>query len=411
MTMSDLPSVGISILIIAMILLLIGFIYIATKHFLYRMMPEFFISLFMMAVDTVALTLMQAKVPFVYSELPVWAIYALIFAEICLGTCQIVHTASYLKKHITAASVKEAVDKLPAGLLIYARDGVVLLNNNVMEGLSEQLTGHTVLNGEQFWNFLREKSDNRTESAKETVIVKMPDTTVWSFHRAQNKPGLTQIDAFDCTEQYGYNERLEANNQNIKQMNDKLRAYGEHVDEVVRQEENLSTKIRIHDALGRMLLSESRYLALDAGTYPEELIREWKQTLTVLLDEGELENSAEASLRELEMAARFLNMELKINGTIPKSVHLQHLLISGARECLTNAARHAGADCLSIRIVYGPGVVEFYYTNNGTQPTGPVKEGGGLSSLRKLVERENGQLLITTTPQFIVCISVYTSQK
>ena len=44
--------------------------------------------------------------------------------------------------------------------------------------------------------------------------------------------------------------------------------------------------------------------------------------------------------------------------------------------------------------------------NDGEKPKGEIIEGGGLSGLRLLVERENGKMVIHSTPQFELLIEL-----
>ncbi len=45
-------------------------------------------------------------------------------------------------------------------------------------------------------------------------------------------------------------------------------------------------------------------------------------------------------------------------------------------------------------------------TNDGEKPKGEIIEGGGLSGLRLLVERENGTMIIHSAPQFELLIEL-----
>ena len=45
-------------------------------------------------------------------------------------------------------------------------------------------------------------------------------------------------------------------------------------------------------------------------------------------------------------------------------------------------------------------------TNDGEKPKGEIIEGGGLSGLRLLVERENGTMIIHSAPQFELIIEL-----
>ena len=50
-------------------------------------------------------------------------------------------------------------------------------------------------------------------------------------------------------------------------------------------------------------------------------------------------------------------------------------------------------------------------TNDGTPPKGIIKEGGGLSSLRSLIEKENGKMIVNSEPQFELIIDLRGEKK
>ena len=393
-----------------LIFLLLGFCWILATSIVFHTSLGWLSSLVLLLANGLFLKALGMKEGFICTQIPVWLIYLVPILELGLFIYMVWRTKHYVDTHVTGITLKQGMDRLPIGICVYSKEGIVLMRNYTMNNLCKTLTGASLMNGRDLWMDLCEKSGKDPETMAEALVVHLEDDTVWSVRKMEDEDGMIHLNAVDCTEQYNYNMQLEWNNQRLHSMNAKLRAYGDRVDEVVRQEENLAAKISIHDKLGRTLLSARRHLAMDAGSYPEDLITEWKQTMTMLMTGQFEEDTAETTMNELRKAAEFLNMHMVIAGQIPKSPHLQHLLISGARECLTNASKHAGADTLFIHIEYSPGNVQFRFTNNGTQPDPeePIREGGGLSSLRKLVERENAQLLITGKPRFIVLITIYT---
>ena len=86
-----------------------------------------------------------------------------IFGELSLGTiifiCVIItlyeiglhlYNIKWRRTHITDASIKEAVDSLPSGIIIYNRNGKLKLKNTTMENISFSITGDFLLNGLRF---------------------------------------------------------------------------------------------------------------------------------------------------------------------------------------------------------------------------------------------------------------------
>ena len=59
---------------------------------------------------------------------------------------------------------------------------------------------------------------------------------------------------------------------------------------------------------------------------------------------------------------------------------------------------------ITLKEKYGFFIIE--YTNDGIQPTKPISEGGGLSSLRQSVEEGAGTMETLITPHFILRLTV-----
>ena len=69
-------------------------------------------------------------------------------------------------------------------------------------------------------------------------------------------------------------------------------------------------------------------------------------------------------------------------------------------ECMTNCARHAGGTRVFVKITNNKVLCKVQITNNGKKPVEGSQEGGGLTSLRKTVEREGGKMQVIFSPEF-----------
>lgn len=121
----------------------------------------------------------------------------------------------------------------------------------------------------------------------------------------------------------------------------------------------------------------------------------------------------------MEKTAESLNIKIEFTGTqpvsladlpvtpadLPVSGEARSAVLAAIRECLTNTARHAGGDRLFVFIKSGddtPRGIRVEITNNGKVPLTPVQEAGGLSNLRRMVERAGGIMTVESTPQFLL---------
>ena len=81
------------------------------------------------------------------------------------------------------------------------------------------------------------------------------------------------------------------------------------------------------------------------------------------------------------------------------------------RECLTNAARHAGAKQLDITIREEESSILLYITNDGKCPDGKITPKGGLLNLSKHVIANGGKLVIRSTPYFSLSVNMPYGRK
>ena len=73
---------------------------------------------------------------------------------------------------------------------------------------------------------------------------------------------------------------------------------------------------------------------------------------------------------------------------------------------LTNAVRYAEATELYADFSETETEASVTLTNNGKLPEGEIAEGGGLSSLRKRVERAGGQMIVQSLPAFRLTVTI-----
>lgn len=315
----------------------------------------------------------------------------------------------YMRRHATITTLKMGMDMLPTGIGVFTQDGVVRMLNYTMERLSLSLTGHTVLNGNDFWYNLNGEGimqDCHTFYFQDARLLQLSDGTIWSCKREETEEGFFQLTAYDYTEEYNLVHKQEENNAKVEELNQKFREYGGMVDEAVRQEEFLATKIRIHDSLGRVLLSAMGYLNGGSEDAPT-LIENWREALKLLLGEANVKDDDFNTVQELVQAAGFLGLQLTVTGRLPSSAVARKLLFAGARECMTNAVRHAHATEMHIELLHVCGRTKIVFTNNGDAPEGDIQEGGGLTSLRTLVKGERAEMKVIGKPVFALIISVF----
>ena len=295
------------------------------------------------------------------------------------------------KRHLSPVSIKESCDHLPSALCFAWENGQPCLKNLKMDELSHHITGEALLNANIFW-----------KAVELQPIVTLENGQTWSFERVRMEASgktVYQITGTNITEEARLQRELEEDNLRLKDMNRRLRQYGQDVQEATREKEILHAKTRIHDEIGHALLQTRQLLSGTQGD-AESVCAAWRQNIRLLLGKYTDEPHADA-FEALTRAARAIGVTIDRRGYFPADgTESVHLIETAAHECLTNLVRHAGGTRLEIiseKIAAGWRV---RYLNDGKAPDSPIVEGSGLTALRARVETSGGAMEIAHAPRF-----------
>ena len=340
---------------------------------------------------------------------PFWLISSLSVILLFLSVILIIYAFKRGNQTISSISIKESVETLLKGICFYEKSGLIHLFNEEMNRLSIILCGNALLNGSTFWNniitgnlkegfYLIQKKDDE-------AIINFFNTKVFSFKRIRhNKDAneLYEIIATNITEEYQLTKELEIQLQKLKLVNQRLLSYGQNIAILTREKEILSAKIRIHDNIGKLLLITKRKLSSNLNNEEQKkLLSFWKNELEVLTTTQKEEKKS--NLQVIFDAAKLVDIKIDFSGDYPpENSTLEKILIHAMHECLTNTVSHANGHLLCVNVKKS--LIQI--TNDGIPPKGIIKEGGGLSSLRSLIEKENGKMIVKSKPQFELLIDL-----
>lgn len=311
------------------------------------------------------------------------------------------------RKSITGNSVKESFDNLPAGLCFSNPDGRIRLYNHVMIELCYIITDAELQNADLFWKTLSHGAVSKNVkrlSSGQTPEFRLPDGSIWMFAKNRLDEENIQITATDITQLHNLTGKLKEKNEVLTDMNERLRKYGENVDELTRSRERLETKERIHNSLGQALLA-TRHSIDSKNTDVSELVEMWKRNISVLKTGSEIKKE-EYTLDVLFKAAYSAGITIDLSGELPENNEIRKLFVIAATQALTNAVRHAGAKTLYIAFKNSSDTSSVRFTNDGKRPENEITEGGGLENLRNRVERMNGTMRIISKPRYILEITI-----
>ena len=357
--------------------------------------PAFAICLAITSLDFAPLAVLLARLPTVERLSPILWMAALFLTALSLS-------ASFMlwhkgKQQLSPVSIKESCDHLPSALCFAWENGLPCLKNLKMDELSHLLTGEALLNANIFWKVIAPQP-----------IVTLPDSQTWSFTRVRmTMAGRTvyQITGTNITEEARLQWELEKDNLRLKNMNRRLRQYGQDVQEATREKEILRAKTRVHDQIGHALLQTRQFLSGAQGD-AESVCAAWRQNVRLLLGKYADEQHVD-TFDQLARAAYAIGVTIERRGVFPaKNTENAQLVETAAHECLTNLVRHAGGTRLEIVGEKAASGWRIRYLNDGSTPSGPIVEGSGLSALRTRTEAADGKMDIEYAPRFELTLAL-----
>lgn len=301
------------------------------------------------------------------------------------------------RRNLTGKSIKDALNSLPAGICCYEGNGHIVLKNTVMEKLYNDLFNEPLLNGitgtQKIYKEAKVLEKRQIVTSGNKFFTLSVDETVSKGRK------LFILTASDITEEYGKHRELSQKREAVELLNKKLLAYNKEITMVISQKEILNAKIQIHDTMGGALLAAKRYITGDsAEELKKQIVSELTSGVNYLLSSPD-SNRPDLYEKIIETADK-LGVKICLTGELIEDSARKNILLTGMHECLTNTIRHAKGDELYVDITENEREIRICYTNNGIKPQKTVSEGGGLSSLRCLVEEIGGSMEISYSEKY-----------
>ena len=308
------------------------------------------------------------------------------------------------KEHISAMSVKEAFDKLPAGLVFYTRSGIPVMVNETMQDISRELFNRPVTDAVKFWDDLK---NYRSEYVPEEdqAIVKDRHDRVYSIKKKQmmiNDLEVMELTAVDISREYELTRELEVRQDQARVLNARLKALMGTIEYVTMNRELLKLKQALHDNIGQSMLIARRYLYAPDSVERDQMISLWQGNILHLINDEpeEWELPYYVISREAEM----LGIRLDITGELPTESRLIPVVDAAISTQLGNTLKHADGRNVFITVSNKKDGYTLSFTNDGKAPEGEIEEKGGLAGLRKEVEGVGGTMEMCSKPRFELTI-------
>lgn len=304
----------------------------------------------------------------------------------------------YTDTRLANHSIKQAIDMLPLGVYVGNAEKTYLINLTMQDNVKIWKVLFT--NAEDFWNCVVAESKESGESR----IVDVENKTLLfskSTFEIEGKE-YTKITSQDVTERAKKTKELFAVNNRLKGVLERVKNIKNESEELAKAKEFLSTKTRVHDEMGHILLL-GKYYFDSINVNEEELLENLKKSNSILLNDKDAEYE-EDEYAEAVRLSNVIGIEVESEGDIPKDKEIRHVLAISVKECAANAVKHAEAKTLFVRSRVEDERTVVEISNDGAAPLSVVPT-GGLKSLISTIE-EIGECSIESRPAFKLTIFI-----
>lgn len=313
------------------------------------------------------------------------------------------------RKNISHRSIKESFDNLPSGVCYFNEEGLPVLCNRAMHRFSFAVCSKDVQYITDLESCLAEDFMPSVGVYKDGNVFILPDKKAWKIEKRSitDEKGnfYTQYVAADVTDLNRNREELMKENEQLRKVRAELKKLSANVVAVTREEEVLNTKMRVHDEMGRCLIEAQKYLQEDReDSIPNSVAFSWKRAVSMVKYNNDIPN--EDMLSQIKKACESMKLAFIQNGNLPQQEKVAYIFACAIRECVTNAVRYAKANNLYATFSENENEFTVTVTNDGIKPEKEIVEGGGLSTLRRRVERIGGFMRIDSKPQFVLTVTV-----
>ncbi len=306
------------------------------------------------------------------------------------------------RQHISAMSVKEAVDRLPAGILCYTADKIPVIINESMDEIGRRLTEKPVTDVDALWEELVKRSGRENVSRNDPLIINDAGKA-YSFQTKTveiNGMEVYELSAEDVTGEYELGKELADARNRAELINKRLKTLMKSIDHVSMNRELLGLKSALHDNIGQSILIARRYLYSQDSVDRERMLQFWQDNIRYLVsDEYE---KWELPYYALSREADSLGIHIDITGKLPAERRLIPVVDTAISVQIGNTLKHTGDTTLVIRVNETEESYRIYLTNGQKSRSENIVERGGLGSMRSEVESAGGKMEIKTEPEFAI---------
>lgn len=357
-------------------------------------------------IAVVAFSLYQGMVMYqqedLYSfDLPVSALVIAFTAFLVIVAYMLYDIAVWQRTNISAMSVKEAFDRLPAGLAYYTPSGVPIMVNETMQQLSRCVFSQPVTDANAFWDKITKFGGNEVIKDDNNAIVNAGDKGIYNVRRSKvtvNGVEMFELTASEIGTEYKLTSELEAKRDRARVLNSRLKALMKTIEYVSMNRELLKLKTALHDNIGQSILIAKRYLYSPDSVDKNRMLEFWQDNVKHLINDEPEE--WELPYYVISKEADRLGIKLDIIGELPKERRLIPVVDAAVSAQVGNTLKHTNGTTVTVAVSDTGEDYRIVLTNDGEDPNGEVEPTGGLKNLGREVENAGGIMKIRQSPDF-----------
>ena len=350
-------------------------------------------------------------------SVPAWALWVFTAGAAVWLLVRLVKWRRYMRASISLFSIKRAMDAVPAAVCFFSPSGEVKLCNPQMYALFRDIAQRDLQSLDEFSEALERCIGDagviRDPADADTFI--FPNGRVWHYSRREirlsDRGVYTEILFTDITELHEKRQELDRQSAELKEIYTDLKRLSDNVIEMTREKEILTAKTRLHDNMGVGIAAVRQILLQNNASEENAAALElWRKAIRILKSDNEYPDGCRDTADIIHDAAA-VGIHVEIEGEIPTEGETGRLMLLAIRECLSNAANHAGATTLRISSVITADAVTLRISNDGKPANGDTAPRGGLKNLSWQLAECGGSMDIRTDPEYMLTVTIPTGME
>ena len=341
-----------------------------------------------------------------------WAsgVFPLVFAAALLlliaGSLRLVFKIRVeLMTSISGLSIKQAMDSLNTAVLFYKKNGRILLQNNMMQELMIKTAGHVIYNGRVYFETI--VVQNAEKKGTDSYLYRM-ENRAWLYTtkeiRVDGKTAI-RLTAADVTDLDRINKLLHEKHLDLKEQEKQLKDLAGDLEEIARSEELLRVKAEAHNAENRKLTLLLQHLR-HGGQFDKEIFSELGESLRSSIVPEQAPKVPSDEMEVLIDTYEKAGIHIQTAGELPENRDIASALVYILREAAANAVIHGYAEKIFVSFETYNNNSIMCVTDNLTRRPSVVREGSGITGMRRRLEKLDGKLDIETSPEFKLSVTI-----